>query len=239
MQLYARRYDTGQASIFEIADGRIERIVPTAAGEQAARWPWVSPGWFDLQVNGYGGHEFTSAALTTEKVGRIAGAMHAFGVTRFCATVTTAPVEVMTHALGTIAAACQADAKLAQQIPAVHLEGPYISAEDGPRGAHPATNCRAPDWDHFQTLQEAAAGRIRLLTMAVEFDTAPDFIARVVDSGVVVAIGHTAADSEQIRRAVDAGRGSAPIWATVHTCVCAAIPITSGISSPKTGLARA
>jgi N-acetylglucosamine-6-phosphate deacetylase len=66
-------------------------------------------------------------------------------------------------------------------------------------------HCRRPDWDEFQRFQEAADGRIRLHTMAVEFEEAPDFIRRVVNSGVVVGIGHTAAGPEEIRRAVDAG----------------------------------
>ena len=87
----------------------------------------------------------------------------------------------------------------------IHLEGPYISPEDGPRGAHPAAHVRAPDWDEFQALQEAAEGLIRLTTLAPEWPGACDFIRRAVDAGVVVAIGHTAASSEQIAAAANAG----------------------------------
>jgi N-acetylglucosamine-6-phosphate deacetylase len=85
------------------------------------------------------------------------------------------------------------------------LEGPYLSPEDGPRGAHRLEAIRPPDIDEFLHLQDAAGGRIRLLTLAPEQAGAPAFIERLVRDGVVVAIGHTAADTSAIRTAVDAG----------------------------------
>ena len=206
MQLLGRRYDTGQPVRLEITQDKIARVTPCAAeSQQTERLPWIAPGLIDVQVNGYGGPEFNSADLTPEKVFQISGAMDRFGVVRFCPTLTTEGFEVLRHGLRTIAAACESSPQLARRIPAVHLEGPYISTEDGARGAHPPQHCRQPDWDEFQRLQEAAGGRIGILTMAVEFDRSPAFIARVADSGVVVAIAHTAADSAQIRAAVDAG----------------------------------
>ena len=92
-----------------------------------------------------------------------------------------------------------------RRIGGIHLEGPFISAEDGPRGAHPRDHCRPPDWDEFRQLQDAAHGRIRILTMSPEYPGVVEFVRRVVESGVRVSIGHTNADSEQIRAAVDAG----------------------------------
>jgi N-acetylglucosamine-6-phosphate deacetylase len=87
----------------------------------------------------------------------------------------------------------------------IHLEGPYFSKEDGARGAHPVEHCRRPDWDEFQRLQEAAGGLIAILTMSPEFDDAPEFISRATAAGVTIAIGHTGANSAQIKAAVDAG----------------------------------
>jgi N-acetylglucosamine-6-phosphate deacetylase len=86
-----------------------------------------------------------------------------------------------------------------------HLEGPYISNEDGPRGAHPKQHVRAADWSEFQKLQSISGNRIRLVTIAPESKNAIEFIRQAVQSGVVIAIGHTAATPEQIRAAVDAG----------------------------------
>ena len=102
-------------------------------------------------------------------------------------------------------AACDADHALSAAIPCFHLEGPYISPVDGPRGAHPSQHVRPPDWDEFCRLQDAAQGRIRLATLAPEWEGAISFIERAAKSGVVVAIGHTAAGGEQIRDAIAAG----------------------------------
>ena len=86
-----------------------------------------------------------------------------------------------------------------------HLEGPYISPEDGPRGAHPREHVRPPDWEEFCRLQEASGNRIRLVTLAPEWPSSGDFIRRATASGIVVALGHTNAQPEDIARAADAG----------------------------------
>ena len=206
MRLFGRRYDTGRPVCLEIADGKIARAAPSTVDEDAARrWPWIAPGLIDLQAYGYGGQEFCSADLTPEKVGKIARVFEAFGVTRFCPTVTTGSLEVLLRALHTIAVARESSPEARRQIVGIHLEGPYITRDDDARGAHPLEHIRRPDWDEFQRLQEAAGGMIRIVTMSVEFDTAPSFVKQVADTGVIVAIGHTAANPNQIRAAVDAG----------------------------------
>lgn len=210
MQLWGRRFDTGQPVGLEIEGGRIARSIaatepPTAAKEQWDRWPWIAPGLIDLQINGYDGQEFSSADLTAEKVADIVRAFDPFGVVRVCPTLTTESFAVLDHALRAIASACDRSPALARRIPGIHVEGPYITSEDGARGAHPRQHCRPPNWEEFQRLQEAAGGRVRILTMSVEFEESVPFIERVVQSGVIVSIGHTAATPEQIRVAVDAG----------------------------------
>jgi N-acetylglucosamine-6-phosphate deacetylase len=209
MELFGRLYDTGQAVRIETSDGRVARVVPLWANvppsDRTDRWPWIAPALLDVQVNGYGGQEFSSAALTEEKVGEIVRAFEPFGVARICPTVTTESFAVLQHALGTIASVCDTSPHWARRIPGIHLEGPYITPDDGARGAHPKSHCRPPAWDEFQRLQEAAGGRIRILTMSPEFDRSPRFIEQVAATGVVVAIGHTSARADQIREAVDAG----------------------------------
>lgn len=206
MELFGRRYDTSGPVRVEVAEGRIARVTAVEPdGDDLVRLPWIAPGLIDIQFNGYGGQEFSAADLTPEKVAEITLQMDAFGVTRYCPTLTTASLEVIEHALRSIAAACEQSAAVARRIAGIHVEGPYLSTEDGARGAHPREHCRRPDADEFRRMQQAAGGRIRVFTMAVEFEEAPEFIRRVAGSGVVVAIGHTAADSAQIRAAVDAG----------------------------------
>ena len=73
------------------------------------------------------------------------------------------------------------------------------------RGAHPKEHVRAPDWDEFQRWQETAGGAIRLVTLSPHTPEAPDFIRRLVASGVAASIGHTGATTDQIKAAIDAG----------------------------------
>jgi N-acetylglucosamine-6-phosphate deacetylase len=206
MKLFGRHYESGDPMSIEIAQGKISRLTPFPAGEDnVPHWPWIAPGLFDIQVNGYGGQEFSSADITPENVSEIIRTYDAFGVTKSCPTLFTSSFEVLRHSLKTIVAARDLSPDVARRIAGIHVEGPYLSKDDGPRGAHPLEHCRPPDWDEYQRLQEAADGRIRILTMSVEFDTSPGFIKRVVAGGVVVAIGHTSADPAHIRAAVDAG----------------------------------
>jgi N-acetylglucosamine-6-phosphate deacetylase len=170
-----------------------------------AEGTWIGPGLIDLQINGYRGMDFNGPGVSAERVGAITRAVWEEGVTSYCPTVVTAADDAIAAALAAIAAACDADAEAAWSIAGIHLEGPFISPEDGPRGAHPRAFVKAPDWPLFERWQEAAEGRIRILTLAPEWPGAAGFIARCVEQGILVAIGHTAATPEQIREAVAAG----------------------------------
>src|SRR3989442_1698553 len=86
-----------------------------------------------------------------------------------------------------------------------HVEGPHISPEEGPRGAHPKRWVRPPDIDEFRRWQDATGGRVRLVTIAPEWPQAPRYIEAVVAQNVVVSIGHTAAEARHIADAVSAG----------------------------------
>ena len=107
-----------------------------------------------------------------EQIARSIRAMFACGVTRFFPTVITGSPENMIGALRNLAAAKESIPEGAA-MEAFHVEGPYISPEDGPRGAHPARWVRPPDLDEFQRFQEAARGNIRLVTLSPEWPEAP------------------------------------------------------------------
>lgn len=201
LAIVARRYDSGDAVRVDVRDGVIQEITPTSDTPSL----FVAPGFVDLQVNGYRGRDFGSPQLTVEDVAAISLGLDRHGVTGYLATITTNSRETITHALTVIDQACRTQPEIEQRVWGVHVEGPYISPQDGPRGAHPRVHCRPPDWDEFRAWQEAAGGRIQILTLSPEYDEAPAFIAKAVASGVLVAIGHTNATSEQIRAAVEAG----------------------------------
>jgi N-acetylglucosamine-6-phosphate deacetylase len=205
LTLQARRYDTFEPVSIEIADGYIQQIGPAPSNTEHQSWPLVAPAFFDIQINGHGGIWFSSDTLTAEQVVEVLEPHFAAGITRLCPTLITNSFDALAAGFQAIDQACRKHDWVQAMVPGCHLEGPYISAEDGPRGAHPLEHVRAADYDEFCRLQDAAGQRIRLVTLAAEADGAADFIRQVTRDGVVVAIGHTAAEPQQIIDAVDAG----------------------------------
>jgi len=165
----------------------------------------VLPPLLDIQVNGFSGVDFSDAGLTTEMVARAAGALRAAGVARFMPTLITAPLDDLEATVARLVAAIDADADVRRAVVGLHLEGPFISAAAGPRGAHLPEHMLEPSELTFARIQEVAEGQVRMITIAPELPGAVAFIRRRVAEGVVVAIGHTDAGREDIQRAVDAG----------------------------------
>jgi N-acetylglucosamine-6-phosphate deacetylase len=201
MPLHARHYATGAPLAVAVEHGRITAVEPSRENPTA----WVAPAFFDPQINGCRGVGFNAPALTADGVKLVAAECRRHGIGGFLPTLITGAFDALRHGFATLAAARAADPDLARAIPGYHLEGPYLSGEDGPRGAHPREHTRDPDWDEFRRLQDAAAGRILMVTVAPERAGAVRFIERLSAAGVVVAIGHTAATTDQLRAAVDAG----------------------------------
>lgn len=166
---------------------------------------WLSAGFIDLQLNGYGGIDFNDTGTTTEQIAELTRRLWKTGVTSFCPTIVTESAEHISVCLTNIIRAAESSPDFAQAFVGIHLEGPFISPEDGPRGAHPRQHVCPPDWEQFQRWQNAARGQIRLLTLSPEWPESLRVIERVAASGVIVAIGHTAATPQQIADAVSAG----------------------------------
>ncbi|QJD87728.1 N-acetylglucosamine-6-phosphate deacetylase [Cohnella herbarum] len=197
------RADTKE--IVEISStGKLISDIRVIEGE-ATGLPWISAGWIDLQVNGIAGYDFNGRQATLEDVEGVTRALHGKGVAAYLPTVITGEFERMRSGLSTIAQACRSGKFAADSIVGIHVEGPYLSGEDGCRGAHPREQVRDPDWNEFLRFQDAAEGRIKMVTLAPERAGAIPFIEKLVAEGVVVAIGHTMASGEQIADAVRAG----------------------------------
>ncbi|MBT4868191.1 MAG: amidohydrolase family protein [Planctomycetaceae bacterium] len=205
MEIKGRRYDNGEPVSIVIEGERIASIEPAWPTGDVDDWPFVAPGMFDLQINGYGGTWFSSDKLTADAVIETLEPHFSYGITRLCPTLVTNSFEALAAGFQAIDEACRREAWVEKMVPGCHLEGPFISREDGPRGAHPLEHVRPADWDEFLKLQEISGNRIQLVTLAAESEGACEFIRKAVASGVVVAIGHTGASPEQITAAVDAG----------------------------------
>jgi N-acetylglucosamine-6-phosphate deacetylase len=192
---------TGRPLRLTIVDGRITGIGEGPSDADG----WLAPGLVDLQVNGYAGHDLNAAGVDGETVAEVARALRRDGVTTFVPTLVTASHDRIAAALRAIAAARAADPALRHAIPYVHLEGPHISDEDGPRGAHDREHVRPPSLDEFTAWQRAGEGLIGMVTLSPHFDEAPGYTRELVRRGVHVAVGHTHATPAQITAVADAG----------------------------------
>ncbi len=217
MKIFGKLCATGQRVEIETNGAQIKSIAPANIapgvlpdGALGGQDVWISPGWIDLQFNGYGGFDFNRSSWTTgdssdEAPQQIVELAARGGTARLCPTIVTNSREGTIESLEFLARTVESDKALAAALPAFHVEGPYISSEEGLRGAHPIEHTRDPDWDEFQQFQDAAGGRIKILTLAPERAGCTEFIERVVESGVAVSVGHSGATPQDIQNAIKAG----------------------------------
>jgi N-acetylglucosamine-6-phosphate deacetylase len=196
-----RGKDVSTGSTLEITFD--ETILSTAASSDAAEF-YIAPGFIDLQVNGFAGVDYNDPRAPQQEIARSIEALVSTGVTRFYPTVITGDPQDMLAALANVARARET-LETGAAMDGFHVEGPHISPDDGPRGAHPKRWVRPPDIEEFRRWQDATGGRIRLVTLAPEWPEAADYIEALTAAGVVVSIGHTAANASQIADAVSAG----------------------------------
>ena len=188
----------------EIAFGNlIDSVEPLLPPQTAARY--LAPGFIDLQVNGFLGVDYCSPDAPHEEIARSIDAQFAAGTTRLFPTVITGSADHMAGAIRNLTAARNKLGLHGRAMEGLHIEGPHISPEDGPRGAHPQFAVRPPDLAEFERWWDMSEGSIKLVTLSPEWDAAPAYIEAVVRRGVVASIGHTKATAAQIQNAVNAG----------------------------------
>jgi len=193
---------SGHGVSLTVREGLIQDVRDCRIPEEA---PYVSPGFFDMQVNGYGGYDYNSPDLSQDDVENVVRLLASSGTTRHLPTLISNSQENIVRTLRTLARALDNSPDLAAAIPGIHIEGPYISEEEGPRGVHDPRYIRDPSLEEYAEWQEASGGRIGMITLAPERKGALDFIAQVTRQGVVASIGHTAGPPETILEAAAAG----------------------------------
>ncbi|MCQ6560674.1 N-acetylglucosamine-6-phosphate deacetylase [Paenibacillus mendelii] len=202
----AIHYATGEPVTISMDQGIITNLAPISETEIGdAGLPLAASGLVDLQINGFAGLDFNRLPMPDTLLGDAIRKLWSQGVTACYPTVITNGAEEIRALLASIARACDEDPVVEQGIAGIHLEGPFISPQDGARGAHGLEYVRAPDWELFCGWQAASGGRIKIVTVSPEWPGSASFIRQCTDSGVTVSIGHTSATSEQIQEAVDAG----------------------------------
>jgi N-acetylglucosamine-6-phosphate deacetylase len=201
----------------EVVDGRIAAVGLAGSGGRGI----ACPGFVDLQVNGYGGVDFSSAHAGEWRIAR--EALLRDGVTAFQPTFVTAELDEMRAALtrmptadrpaaGTGAATdppgavpSAGDDIAGARVIGAHLEGPFLSPERP--GAHDPAALLAPDLAALEEL--LGAGLVSQVTLAPELPGALDLVDALVDRGVTVSCGHTEADAAAAHLAFDRGATAA------------------------------
>jgi len=199
-------YATGKPVQIKIENGKISEIKSIKKVKGGNSKTYISPGFFDNQVNGFAGVSFSfgNSDLDMKGIEKATRELWKVGVTTYLPTLTTNSKEVLVENFALLAKAVN-DKNLLGSIPGFHLEGPYINPEDGYRGAHPKQFVRLPDWEEFMEMYKAAGEKILQVTVAPEMEGAQEFIKRCSEKGIVVAVGHHNANREQLDLAVENG----------------------------------
>jgi N-acetylglucosamine-6-phosphate deacetylase len=194
-------WQTGTGIAIEVSEGRIVGVHSCADAEPGV----LAPALVDLQVNGWAGLDLNDGTLSAGRIVRLCHTLATFGIGGLLPTLITAAPAALLDALSAIRAACEDDALARRMIAGVHVEGPAISPEDGPRGAHPLEHVRPLTLEEVAAWQRASGGLVKMITLSPEWRGSEALIRGLAHQGILVAIGHTAASAEQVHGAAAAG----------------------------------
>lgn len=164
----------------------------------------VVAGFIDGHIHGAGGADAmdgTASALQT-----IAKTLAEEGTTAFLATTMTASETATLGALNAVKEYIARGSNDGARLIGVHLEGPFICEKY--KGAQPLEYITAPDTELFDKLYAASGNSVKTVTLAPETDGALELIKHLRKTGVTTSLGHTAANAEQMKRAIEAGATS-------------------------------
>jgi len=201
----ARHYATGQCVQVSWENARIRAV----EGDEADPDPglWIAPGLFDCQVNGFGGIDFQQDELSLQEVTAAVRGLQQAGSTRFLLTLITDDWARLLRRFEHLRALRNESKLLRHAIAGWHIEGPFLSAEPGYRGAHSPGHLADPQPEHVAALNAIRGSDPLLLTMAPERRGAIDAIRRAVSLGIRVSLGHTNASGADLEAAIEAGAG--------------------------------
>ncbi len=165
----------------------------------------LSPGLVDLQVNGFGGVDFNDPAITAGDLDRALEAMLATGVTLCLPTIITAHPHELLERFRALDAAVSQSRLGALMCPGYHLEGPYLNPAPGYHGCHPPDAMTAARPELVAEIERGLDRPILMVTLAPEREGALALTKTLAEAGKIVAIGHSAADFEQVTAAADVG----------------------------------
>ncbi|MFT7202581.1 MAG: N-acetylglucosamine-6-phosphate deacetylase [Algoriphagus sp.] len=203
MKIQGNSYLDGSAIEISFSEGIIDSIseTQTPLDENLI----LGPGFTDIQVNGYGGIDYNEIQSDPMNLAEISRLLYQEGVTTHFPTIITNDPDQISRLILQIVSLRKSDELSRMSIEGIHIEGPFISPMDGPRGAHPKEFVRPPDWSLVQKWQLEAKGLIKMITLSPEWENTNSFIERCIEHRILVSIGHTNATHQQILDAVSAG----------------------------------
>lgn len=200
----AIHYETMNPVAIIVEKGIIKAIDVLPASESGEGLPVAVPGLIDNQVNGYCGVDFSSDRLSADGILQATKALWKAGVTTYLPTLITNSPQNLERNFSILYSSLS-QPEVALSVPGFHLEGPYLSRQDGFRGCHPGEYLAEPDTAQFAAFQEAAGGNILQVTLAPELPGISDLIRFCSNTGVHIAIGHSNAGTAEIEAAVRDG----------------------------------
>jgi N-acetylglucosamine-6-phosphate deacetylase len=167
------------------------------------------PGFIDVQVNGYKGVDFTGdggvVPLTVESCASACRDYLAEAAcVAFCPTIITSHEHEYERTIPMMATVMEMP-EFVGRLPGIHLEGPFLSAEDGAKGAHRDECMGPPDIEYFDRLLALARGKVAIMSIAAELPGAAEFTRHAVSKGVTISVGHSLATAEDLAAVAEAG----------------------------------
>jgi N-acetylglucosamine-6-phosphate deacetylase len=185
-----------------VADGVIAAVDAGDTPDEDDGSPFIAPGFVDLHVHGFGGHDAMGGRDALDGMAR--GLLRR-GVTSFLPTAVTAPLPGLAGFAADVRSWIPAAPGDGAEPLGFNLEGPFLAAAR--KGAHDRAHLVAPASLASDALDDLLDG-LRVITIAPELPGALDLISRLAGSGVVVSLGHSAATVDEARRGYAAGARS-------------------------------
>jgi N-acetylglucosamine-6-phosphate deacetylase len=202
-ELIASHYQLGKPVRLRWEDGRITAI--DAVSEVPPSNLWIAPPLLDLQVNGFAGVDFQSDDVSLADLERSVRALHASGCGSFFLTLISDEWGRLMSRLRRLRELRSKSPLLSRAIVGWHIEGPFLSAEPGFRGAHPPEVMCDPTPAHLEELRAVAGKELLMITLAPERLEAIAMVSLARELGMIVSLGHTNAPRKRLTQAQKAG----------------------------------
>ena len=201
--------DAIEDAVVMVEDGRIVSVGNRSAVEIPSGAHFIdlgdsilAPGFIEIHIHGGAGHDLMD--LNREGLARFERHLTNYGVTSYCPTTVTAPLDVTYKALSwlTEAKSFGRDRSRAKPL-GLHLEGPFLS--HAKRGVHPPENLVEPSPERFEKFWQAAQGNVAMITIAPELPGAVETIKVAASRNVCVSLGHSNATLAETKGGIEAG----------------------------------